>query len=60
MTPEFWLQLALGLGGAVAVYVGIRVDLAVQRERVTAAKEAAAHCHGRLDEHINLHHVKGA
>ena len=60
MNPEFWLQLAVSVMGAVAagagVYAAIRSDLT--RSIVTAEQAAAAatKAHDRLDVHVQNHH----
>jgi len=54
--PEWLLQLlALGAGG-VAVYAGIRADLAALRVKADMALASAAQAHVRIDQ-INI--VKG-
>lgn len=45
-----WLQTVLGaLGSAVAVYAGIRADMARMGERAAQAMRAAARAHQRID-----------
>jgi hypothetical protein len=59
MQPEFWLQIVIAVCSAVssalAVYVGIKVDLAVTREKAVNAFSAAEKAHRRIDEHIENH-----
>lgn len=50
---EFLVQLASAVMAAVGVYVGIRVDLAVLRERASHAMSEAARAHRRIDQ---MHH----
>lgn len=53
MSPEFWLQVVIAVGSAVgsagAVYVGIKVDLAVTRAQADRALKTADIAHERLD-----------
>lgn len=55
MIPEWLVQLAGPALAAVAVYVGIRVDLAISKERATNAMSEAARAHRRIDD---LHGVR--
>lgn len=61
MTPEFWLQVSIAVGSAVAsaltVYIGIKVDLAVTRAHAMRAIEDANKAHDRLDNHIEKAHA---
>lgn len=59
LTPEFVLQLLIAIGASFGVYAAIKADL---REALLTARKAetsAANAHERVDEHINIHHVKG-
>lgn len=59
LTPEFLLQLLIAIGASFGVYAAIKADL---REALLTAREAhesASNAHQRVDEHINIHHVKG-
>ncbi|MEW6258028.1 MAG: hypothetical protein AB1592_18905 [Pseudomonadota bacterium] len=47
--PEWVFQLAGIAGGAVAVYAGIRADLAALHAQVRHAAETADAAHRRLD-----------
>ena len=49
MSPEFILQLVIGAGSCLAVYVGIRADLARLNERANRAIETADTAHRRID-----------
>jgi len=49
ITPEFLLQLIMALGAPVAVYAGIKSDLATTRLQADNAKESAANAHARID-----------
>lgn len=55
-----WLHLMEVFGPVGACYAAIRADLAVARTKAETAEHNANKAHGRLDDHINLHHVKGA
>ena len=58
MTTELLLQLIMAIGGPVAVYAGIKSDLATIHERATAAATSAARAHERIDQ--QLHHQQGS
>lgn len=47
--PDWIFQALSVAGGAVAVYAGIRADLARLHERVRTAAEAASAAHRRID-----------
>ena len=49
-TPDFLLQLFIACGAAVAVYAGIKSDLAVTRSRADTAIENASLAHRRIDD----------
>ena len=49
MIPDWLAQLAGPVLAAVGVYVGIRVDLAVSKERATHAMSEAQRAHTRID-----------
>lgn len=50
MIPE-WLTPIIGPAlAAMGVYVGIRVDLAVSREKATHALNSATKAHERIDK----------
>lgn len=48
-SAEFILQLVMAMGAPVAVYVGIKADLATTHERAIAAKATADKAHSRID-----------
>lgn len=48
--PEWISQLVGPALAAVAVYVGIRVDLAISKERATNALSEANRAHRRIDD----------
>lgn len=50
MSPEFILQIILAIGAPVAVYAGIKQDLATMTERATNAANSAARAHERIDQ----------
>ena len=47
--PEWLLQVIGMLAGGVAVYAGIRADLAATKERAKNAHESAERAHIRID-----------
>ena len=51
---NFWLQVIIAVGSAassaLAVYVGIKIDLAVTREKASRAQETADLANRRLDD----------
>lgn len=49
MSPDFLLQVAVGLGGAVGVYAAIRADIARLGLLAQHAHESAAEAHRRID-----------
>lgn len=49
MTPEFILQLVIAIGAPVAVYVGVRVDLARALAKAETAEATAIRAHDRID-----------
>ncbi len=49
-TPDFILQLIVGVGSAIGVYAGIKSDLAVTREKATTANRRADDAHTRIDD----------
>lgn len=59
MPPDLsgWLTV---LGPPLAIYVAIRVDLALAKKTADDAHASAKDAHGRIDDHINVCHVKGA
>lgn len=50
MSQEFILNLILALGAPVAVYAGIKSDLATTLERATQAAASATRAHERIDQ----------
>lgn len=48
--PEWIVQLAGPVLAAVGVYAGIRVDLAISKERATNALNEANRAHNRIDQ----------
>lgn len=56
MTLEIIMQVAGPVLAALGVYVGIRVDLAVSKERATHAMHEAARAHRRIDNLNSQHH----
>lgn len=49
MTPEFVLQIIIAVASGLAVYAGIRADLARLHERATNAQSSADKAHERID-----------
>lgn len=49
-TPEFLLQVLIGAGMAVGVYVGVKTDLAVTRSKADSAISEATSAHTRIDD----------
>lgn len=49
MIPDWLVQLAGPVLAALGVYVGIRVDLAISKERATHAMSEANRAHTRID-----------
>lgn len=49
-TPDFILQLIIGIGSAIGVYAGIKSDLAVTREKAVMANRRADDAHTRIDD----------
>ena len=49
-SAEFILQLIVALGCPVAVYAGIKSDLAVTREKANTAQSSANLAHRRIDD----------
>jgi hypothetical protein len=47
--PEWFTQLLAPLGVGIAVYAGIRVDLAIAKSKADQALASAGHAHGRID-----------
>lgn len=47
--PDWLVQLAGPVLAAVGVYAGIRVDLAISKERAAAAMTSATRAHERID-----------
>ncbi len=47
--PEWVIQLATAIGGAVTVYAGIRADLAALTVRAETALNSAETAHRRID-----------
>lgn len=45
--------LLSGLGGGLAAYVAIRVDLAAHQERIKNAERLAVGAHDRIDDLLN-------
>lgn len=50
MIPDWLQQIAGPVLAAVGVYVGIRVDLALSKERATNAMREATRAHVRIDK----------
>lgn len=48
-SPEFFLQLVIGIGSAIGVYAGIKTDLAVTHEKARAAENRSETAHTRID-----------
>lgn len=59
MTPEFLLQLLATLAVAGGVYAAIRADLREALVKAGLAIKSADQAHSRLDQHIEIHHVRG-
>lgn len=55
-SAEFLLQVILAVGAPVAVYAGIKQDLATLTERATQAAASATRAHERID---HFHNQKG-
>jgi hypothetical protein len=53
LTPELILQIIMAVGAPVAVYVGIKTDLATTHEKAITAKESADKAHARIDNILN-------
>lgn len=47
--PDWLLQLLGPLLMGIAVYTGIRIDLAIAKAKAEQALTAADHAHGRID-----------
>jgi len=52
-SPEFFLQLVIGIGSAIGVYAGIKSDLAVTHEKARTAEKSAELAHTRIDNILN-------
>ena len=52
-SPEFFLQLVIGIGSAIGVYAGIKSDLAVTHEKARTAEKSADLAHIRIDNILN-------
>lgn len=48
-SPDFFLQLIIGIGSAIGVYAGIKSDLAVTHEKARTAEKSANLAHQRID-----------
>ncbi len=48
-SPEFWIQALLALGGSVAVYAGIKSDLARLHEKAHSVERSTNRAHERID-----------
>lgn len=49
MIPDWLIQIAGPVLAAVGVYAGIRVDLAISKERAENAMHSATRAHERID-----------
>lgn len=58
ITDDFAIQIVLSLAAAGGVYAGIRADLREAMLNASDAKKSANEAHGRLDSHIEKHHIK--
>lgn len=58
MSPDFWLQLIIGIAAGAGVYAAIKSDLT--RAIITAerAQLDATDAHKRLNSHIETHHER--
>jgi len=52
-TPEFFLQLLIGVGTGFGVYAGIKSDLAETHEKARNAQKVADNAHLRIDNILN-------
>lgn len=59
MNLDFWLQLILAVGAALGVYVGVKVDITTAVSDAKHAAELAKDAHIRINDHINISHLKG-
>lgn len=57
MEPQL-IDLLPSILPAVGLYAAIRADLAANRVKAEQAAHDAHKAHERIDDHINLHHVK--
>lgn len=49
MIPEWFIQIAPSVGVAIAIYTGIRVDLATTKQLAEQANDSANAAHRRID-----------
>jgi hypothetical protein len=54
--PEFWITVAQVSGPAIAVYMGIRLDIARLIVRVDSLTTEVARAHTRIDGFMNSTH----
>lgn len=54
--PDWLMQLLGPLGMGIAVYTGIRIDLAVAKSKAEQACISANEAHSRIDRILERHH----
>jgi hypothetical protein len=58
MSPDFWLQLIVGVAAAAGVYAAIKADLTRAILTAERAQMDATDAHKRLNSHIENHHER--
>jgi len=53
--PDWLIQIAPSIGVGIAVYVGIRVDLALAKQMACQSHVIARKAHGRIDRILERH-----
>lgn len=57
--PEWLIQLGAYFVIGGAAYGAIRTDLQGLHDKAALLRDSVSKAHSRIDEHINLHHVRG-
>lgn len=52
---DWVIHLLSSLGMGIAVYTGIRIDLAIAKTKAEQALTVADHAHGRIDRLLERH-----
>lgn len=57
--PEWLFQLGAYAVIAGAAYGAIRTDLQGLHDKAATLRDSVSKAHARIDDHINMHHVRG-